>query len=79
MYSLLNAESRSDHNLRFYLTRESLYKVSAGTAKWPSTKSQVGHTDSCCVQGGYRLYSGCWNIKVKGENDDSGSSNGNGK
>ncbi|XP_010135402.1 PREDICTED: amiloride-sensitive sodium channel subunit alpha-like [Buceros rhinoceros silvestris] len=27
--------------------RESLYKVSAGTAKWPSVKSQVVHTDSC--------------------------------
>ncbi|XP_031469338.1 amiloride-sensitive sodium channel subunit delta [Phasianus colchicus] len=27
--------------------RESLYKVSAGTAKWPSEKSQVVHTDSC--------------------------------
>ncbi|XP_009868858.1 PREDICTED: amiloride-sensitive sodium channel subunit delta [Apaloderma vittatum] len=27
--------------------RESLYKVSAGTAKWPSVKSQVVHTDNC--------------------------------
>lgn len=47
--SLLNAKSRSDYNLHFYLNRESLYKVSAGTAKWPSAKSQVIHTDNGLV------------------------------
>lgn len=51
MYSLLNAKSHSDHNLHFYLIRESLYKVSAGTAKWPSAKSQVVHTDNSVFRG----------------------------
>lgn len=79
MYSLLNAKSHSDPNLHFYLIRESLYKVSAGTAKWPSEKSQVVHTDNCYVWRGYCIYCGCWDIKVKSENNGSGSSNGSGK